>query len=49
MPQTTEDLSAIHDRQNHAQFEEHVREVEAHRRDVERLQAELDAKKKKEK
>jgi hypothetical protein len=43
MPQTTEDLAIILNNQHHDDFEANVREVEAHRRDVERLQSELDA------
>jgi hypothetical protein len=38
MPQTTEDLGAIIDKQHHEEFEEHVREVERRRLEVERLE-----------
>ncbi|MDR1414612.1 MAG: hypothetical protein LBI96_02270 [Odoribacteraceae bacterium] len=40
MPLTTEDLAAILDQQHHDDFEEHLRAVERHRRDVEQLEAE---------
>jgi hypothetical protein len=43
MPLTTEDLAAILDRQHHEEFEEHLRAVDQHRRDVEHLEAELAA------
>jgi hypothetical protein len=45
MPLTTEDLAAALDRQHHEEFEAHVREVERQRQEIERLQAELNAKK----
>jgi hypothetical protein len=38
MPLTTADLAATIDRQHHEEFEAHVREVELHRQEVERLQ-----------
>jgi hypothetical protein len=44
MPLTTEDLAAAFDRQHHEEFEAHVREVEAQRQLIERLQAQLNAK-----
>lgn len=43
MPLQTEDLVAALDRQHHEDFEEHLREVEAHRQEVERLEAALKA------
>ena len=45
MPLTTEDLAATLDRQHHEDFEAHLREAELHRQEIERLHAELDAKK----
>jgi hypothetical protein len=45
MPLTTADLAATIDRQHHEEFEAQVREVELHRLEVERLQAEQNAKK----
>jgi hypothetical protein len=47
MPQTTEDLSAIIAHQQHEEFEEDIRTVEDHRKDVERLEALLREAKKK--
>jgi hypothetical protein len=47
MPLTTEDLVAALDRQHHEEFEEHVREVELHRQEIVRLEAELKALKEK--
>jgi hypothetical protein len=44
MPLTTEDLAAALDRQHHEDFEAQVREIELQRREIERLQAELNAK-----
>jgi hypothetical protein len=44
MPLTTEDLIAAIDRHHHEEFETQVREVELHRREIERLEAELKAK-----
>jgi hypothetical protein len=43
MPKTTADLIAILDRQHHEEFEEHVRAVEQHRQEVERIHAEQNA------
>jgi hypothetical protein len=43
MPLQTEDLVAALDRQHHEDFEEHLREVEAHRQEVERLETALKA------
>jgi hypothetical protein len=45
MPLTTEDLAAALDHQHHEEYEAHVREVERQRQEIERLQAELNAKK----
>jgi hypothetical protein len=45
MPLTTEDLAATIDRQHHEEFEANMREVELHRREIERLTAEQNAKK----
>jgi hypothetical protein len=45
MPLTTEDLAATLDRQHHEEFEAHVREIELQRQEIERLQAERNAKK----
>jgi hypothetical protein len=45
MPLTTEDLVAALDRQHHEDFEAQVRETERQRQEIERLHAELDAKK----
>jgi hypothetical protein len=45
MPLTTEDLAAALDRQHHEEFEAQMREVECQRQEIERLHAELDAKK----
>jgi hypothetical protein len=45
MPLTTEDLAAALDHQHHEDYEAHVREVERQRQEIERLQAELNAKK----
>ena len=45
MPLTTEDFVAALDRQHHEDFEAQMREVERHRQEIERLRAELDAKK----
>jgi hypothetical protein len=45
MPLTTEDLAAALDRQHHETFEAQLQEVERARREIERLQAELAAKK----
>jgi hypothetical protein len=39
MPLTTEDLAAIHDQQHHDDFEERLRAIEQHRREVEELEA----------
>jgi hypothetical protein len=44
MPLTTEDLAAALDRQHHEEFEVRMQEVERQRREIERLQAELNAK-----
>ena len=44
MPLTTEDLAAALDRQHHEDFEAQLQEVERHRQEIERLQAELNAK-----
>jgi hypothetical protein len=44
MPLTTEDLVAALDRQHHEEFEVRMQEVERQRREIERLQAELNAK-----
>jgi hypothetical protein len=44
MPLTTEDLAAALDRQHHEDFEAQVRETERQRQEIERMQAELDAK-----
>jgi hypothetical protein len=44
MPLTTNDLLAALDRQHHEDFEEHIREVERQRQEIERLQAELASK-----
>jgi hypothetical protein len=46
MPLNTADLLAILDRQHHEEFEEHVRETELHRQEIERLHAEIEAQKK---
>jgi hypothetical protein len=46
MPLTTEDLINAVEHHHHQDFEEHMREVELHRLDIERLQAELAALKK---
>jgi hypothetical protein len=46
MPLTTEDLAAALDRQHHEEFEEHVREVERQRQEIERLQAALNTQQK---
>jgi hypothetical protein len=46
MPLKTEDLAAAIDQHHHEDYEEHMREVEHHRLDIERLQAELAALKK---
>jgi hypothetical protein len=43
MPLTTADLVAALDRQHHEDYEAHLREVERHRQELERLQAALDA------
>jgi hypothetical protein len=43
MPLTTEDLVAALDRQHHEDFEAQARETELHRREIERLEAELKA------
>jgi hypothetical protein len=43
MPKTAADLAAILDQQHHDEFEEHVRVVEQHRQDVERIHAEQNA------
>jgi hypothetical protein len=43
MPLTTLDLAAIHDRQHHEEFEEHVREVERQRQELEQILARLNA------
>jgi hypothetical protein len=40
MPKSTEDLGAILDKQHHEEFEEHIREVERRRLEVERLEKE---------
>jgi hypothetical protein len=45
MPLTTEDLTATLDRQHHEDFEAQIQEVENQRREIERLRAELNAKK----
>jgi hypothetical protein len=45
MPLTTEDLAAALDRQHHEEFEAQMCEVERQRQEIERLQAEADAKK----
>ena len=45
MPLTTEDLAAALDRQHHEDFEAQLRKVERQRQEIERLHAELDAKK----
>jgi hypothetical protein len=45
MPLTTEDLTALEDLQQHADFEQAVRELEQRRQEIERLQAELDRQK----
>jgi hypothetical protein len=45
MPMTTADLVAAFDRQHHEDFEENVREIERQRQELERLHAELNAKK----
>jgi hypothetical protein len=45
MPLTTEDLVAMIDRQHHEELEAQQQELERHRREIELLQAELDAKK----
>jgi hypothetical protein len=39
MPLNTQDLAAIHDQQHHDEFEERLRAVERHRREVEELEA----------
>jgi hypothetical protein len=44
MPLTTEDLVAALDHQHHEDFEAQMRETELHRREIERLEAELKAK-----
>jgi hypothetical protein len=44
MPLTTEDLVAALDRQHHEDFEAQMRETELHRREIERLEAELKSK-----
>jgi hypothetical protein len=43
MPKTAVDLVAVLDSQHHEDFEEHVRVVEQHRQDVERVHAEQNA------
>jgi hypothetical protein len=43
MPLTTEDLAAIHDQQHHDDFEERLRAIEQHRREVEQLEADHEA------
>jgi hypothetical protein len=45
MPLTTEDLIHTIDRQNHEDFEAQLKEVERHRREIERIEAEMKAKK----
>jgi hypothetical protein len=45
MPLTTDDLAAHIDHQHHDDYEARMREIEAHRQAIERLQAELAAKK----
>ncbi|MDR1454630.1 MAG: hypothetical protein LBJ01_03165 [Tannerella sp.] len=45
MPLTTEDLAAAIDRHNHEDFEAQMHEVERQRLEIERLQAELNARK----
>jgi hypothetical protein len=45
MPLTTEDLIKTMDRQHHEEFEAHIREVEHHRLEIERLEAAMNAKK----
>jgi hypothetical protein len=45
MPLTTADLAAAIDRQHHEDYEEKIREIERQRLEVERLRAELNAKK----
>jgi hypothetical protein len=45
MPLTTEDLAAVLDRQHHENFDAQMREIERHRQEIERIQAELKAKK----
>ncbi|MDR1454170.1 MAG: hypothetical protein LBJ01_00825 [Tannerella sp.] len=46
MPLTTEDLAATLDRQHHEDFDAQMQEIERHRQEIERIQAELNAKKK---
>jgi hypothetical protein len=43
MPKTAADLAAVLDQQHHDEFEEHVRFVEQHRQEVERIHAEQNA------
>jgi hypothetical protein len=43
MPFMSEDVVAELDRRHHEEFEEHIREVERQRLEIERLQAELKA------
>jgi hypothetical protein len=45
MPLTTEDLAAALDRQHHEEFEEHLREIERQRQEIELLHAQLNAQK----
>ncbi|MDR1338799.1 MAG: hypothetical protein LBK58_01910 [Prevotellaceae bacterium] len=45
LPLTTEDLIHTTDRQHHEDFEAQLQEVERHRREIERIEAEMNAKK----